>query len=68
MDVVKPLKQIDHRALIHLKGAKHRLTAQQYRTLKGQVLAGDAEGAMKGLQKILLMVGSNAIKRGETRK
>ena len=58
------LKQIDHRALIHLKGAKRSLTAQQYRTLKGQVLAGDAEGAMKGLREILLLVGSNAIKKG----
>ena len=58
------MKQIDHRALIHLKGAKRSLTAQQYRTLKGQVLAGDAEGAMKGLREILLLVGSNAIKKG----
>ena len=64
MDAVKPLKQIDHRALIHLKGAKRSLTAHQYRTLKGQVLAGDAEGALRGLRKILLTVGSNAIKRG----
>ena len=47
------MKQIDYRALIHLKGAKHSLTGQQYRTLKGQVLAGDAEGAMRGLREIL---------------
>lgn len=32
---------------------KKELTLQQYRTLKGQISAGDEEGAMKGLQKIL---------------
>lgn len=61
MDAVK---QIDHRALILIKGAKRSLTGQQYRTLRGQVLAGDGEGAMRGLRKILLTAGSNAIKKG----
>ena len=56
------LNQVDVNALIQLKGARHRLTAQQYRTLRGQVLAGDADGALKGLRKILLLGGSNAIK------
>lgn len=60
MDAVK---RIDVNALIQIKGARHRLTTQQYRTLKGQVLAGDSEGAMKGLREILLISGSNAIKR-----
>lgn len=60
MDAVK---HIDVKALIQIKGARKRLTAQQYRTLKGQVLAGDSEGAMKGLREILLISGSNAIKR-----
>lgn len=50
------------RALVTLKGARHRLTNQQYKTLRGQVMAGDAEGAMRGLRKILLGGGSNAIK------
>ena len=49
-------------ALVRLKGARHHLTAQQYRTLRGQVLAGDPAGAMKGLRKILLLQGSNAVK------
>lgn len=39
--------------LILLNQARKRLTNQQYRTLRGQILAGDAEGAMRGLQKIL---------------
>ena len=32
---------------------KSKLTKQQYKTLKGQCLAGDTEGATKGLYKIL---------------
>ena len=31
--------------------------------LTGQILAGDAEGAMRGLQKILLYKSTNAITR-----
>lgn len=31
---------------------KKNLTRQQYRTIKGQILAGDIEGAMKGLQRL----------------
>jgi hypothetical protein len=49
-------------ALIRLKNNRHLLSLQQYRTLRGQVLAGDADGAMKGLRKILLLQGSNAVK------
>jgi len=47
------LKRIDVRAVIQLKGCRDRLTKQQYKTLKGQILAGDSDGAMKGLRKIL---------------
>lgn len=36
-----------------LKANKGNLNKQQYRTLKGQILAGDKEAAMKGLNKIL---------------
>ena len=58
------IKTIDAYALMQVKGARHQLTAQQYRTLKGQVLAGDPDGALRGLRKILLLNGSNAIKGG----
>lgn len=34
------------------KYGKH-LTRQQYRTIKGQILAGDTEGASKGLNKLI---------------
>lgn len=56
------MKEIDTSTLILLKGARQRLTPQQYRTLRGQVLAGDSVGAMKGLRKLLLLQGSNAVK------
>lgn len=56
------MKEINVGAMIRLKGARHRLTAQQYRTLRGQILAGDPDGAMRGLRKLLLLEGSNAIK------
>ena len=57
--------QIDVKALIQLKGAHHQrlLTRHQYRTLRGQVLAGDPDGAMKRLRKLLLLQGSNAVKK-----
>lgn len=36
-----------------LKLSKPYLTKQQYRTIKGQIKAGDTEGARKGLIKLL---------------
>ena len=47
------LRQIDPQALIRIKACRDHLTAQQYRTLRGQVLAGNSEGAMRGLRNIL---------------
>lgn len=43
---------VDNKALGRLLAAKRSLTRQQYKTLKGQILAGDAEGAMRGLTKL----------------
>lgn len=56
------IKEINAAALIQVKAARPCLTRQQYKTLRGQVLAGDDVGAMKGLRKIILGGGSNAIK------
>ena len=42
-------------ALIQVNRSRKHLTNQQYKTLRGQILAGDAEGALRGLQKILNM-------------
>ena len=47
------LTPINPTALLALKAHRARLTPQQYRTLRGQVLAGDDEGALKGLHKIM---------------
>lgn len=41
------------RTLMLLKRCRSILTPQQYRTLKGQVLAGDTGGALKGIEKML---------------
>lgn len=47
------MQRIDVKALIQLKACKNRLTCQQYSTIKGQILAGDGDGAMKGLRRLL---------------
>lgn len=46
---------IDNKALGRLLSAKKMLSRQQYKTIKGQILAGNAEGAMRGLERILKM-------------
>lgn len=47
------MKQVDMKALIQVKACKEKLSPQAYRTLRGQVLAGDGDGALKGLRKLL---------------
>lgn len=39
-------------ALERLKKISHRLSPQQYRTFKGQILKGDIEGFYKGISKL----------------
>ena len=50
MDAVNP---INKQALIQINRARKRLSPQQYKTLRGQLLAGDADGALRGLKKVL---------------
>lgn len=38
-----------------LNDYKHRLTKQQYKTFKGQILKGDIEGFRKGLFKLMMI-------------
>ena len=52
---------VDNKALGRLLAAKPKLTRQQYKTLKGQILAGDAEGAMRGLEKITKVSNMNSL-------
>ena len=40
-------------ALKEIRKNKHLLTTQQMRTLKGQVISGDIDGAMRGLDKLM---------------
>ena len=47
------MQKIDVEVMCRLKAYRTMLTFQQYRTLRGLVLSGDAEGAMKGLRKLL---------------
>lgn len=47
------MQRFDVRAAMNLKACRDRLTKQQYKTLKGQILACDSEGAMKGLRRLL---------------
>lgn len=39
--------------LKHLKMQREKLTMQQYKTIRGQAIAGDIVGANKGLIKLL---------------
>lgn len=54
---------VDNKALGRLLSFRRQLTWRQFKTLRGQILAGDAEAAMKGLKKILLYKSTNAIIR-----
>lgn len=40
-------------AIKHLKSKREHLTPQQYKTIKGQILSGNIEGAMKGLNRVV---------------
>ena len=41
--------------------ARHEITAQQYRTLRGAALAGDVAGAQKGLKRLLMRRSGGAL-------
>lgn len=47
------MQRIDMKAMMQLQACKKRLTRQQHSTIKGQILAGDSEGAMKGLRRLM---------------
>lgn len=40
-------------AMAYLKKKKCWLTVQQYRTIKGQILAGDEIGAIRGIDRVI---------------
>lgn len=47
------MQQLNTEALKLIKACRCRLTPQERKTLRGQVLAGDDKGALRGLIKIL---------------
>ena len=47
------LKPEQINALIQIKACRNRLSHQEYRTLRGQIFAGDGDAALRGLRKIL---------------
>ncbi len=57
------MQEVNVGALIRLKHARHLLTLHQYKTLRGQVLAGDPDGAMRGLRKLLQRQDTNTVKQ-----
>lgn len=40
-------------AFRYLNQRKRELTVQQYRTIKGQILAGDEAGAIRGIDRVI---------------
>ena len=58
--LLKGRGNMNFQALIQIKACKDRLTPQQFKTLRGQVLAGDPDGALKGLKRILRKEKGNA--------
>lgn len=49
-------------ALSYLKRKKPELTMQQYRTIKGQIIVGDEDGAIRGIDRV---VERNRRERGD---
>lgn len=56
------MKEVNVGAMIRIKNARHLLTKSEYDMLRRKVQKGDPAGAMKRLQALLLLQGSNAIK------
>lgn len=61
-------ENIDAGALMILRNTKNRLTKQQYKTLRGQVLAGDPDGALKGLRNILKRRAERMVRKEASKK
>lgn len=54
------MADVTQKALGRLRAANRSLTSQQYKTLRGQILAGNVEGALKGLETLLERRKANA--------
>lgn len=47
------MSEVNQRAIATLNSYRRKLTRQQYKTLRGQILNGNDEGAMKGLYRLV---------------
>ena len=56
------MSEVNVGALIRLNNNRHLLTRNQYDVLRRKIRKGDPAGAMKRLQALLLLQGSNAVK------
>ena len=50
-------KRVDFNAMMQVKACRDRLTKQEYKTLRGQVLAVYGVAALRGLRKLLTRQG-----------
>lgn len=57
---MKTKKPTDMRLTLKVLRETDVLTKQQHRTLEGQVLAGDVDGAKKGLRRIIRRLKNNS--------
>lgn len=53
-----------YNALKEIERNKEKISKQQYKTLRGQCLAGDVTGALKGLEKVLRRKEQKGVKNG----
>ena len=58
-DLMQTMSNIDVNAMMQVTACYQsgRITKQQYRTLRGQVFAGNGDGALRGIRKILTRKG-----------
>ena len=47
------MPKVDINAYYFLRVKKQYLTKEQFYTIKGQIFAGDSEGAIKGIKRII---------------
>ena len=50
------MQKVDLNAYYFLKSKKRYLTKEQFYTIKGQIFAGDSEGAVKGIKRIMARI------------
>ena len=62
------MRVIDTQAFYYIKARRHLLTEQEFKTLRGLVLAGDGQGAIKGFKTIIAKKKRSAAQCKELQK